>query len=87
MHIKYALGGYREHFKKHPLQTAASRTPADKGDHDMSYSITATAATKDEAGKKVEEQLAQVVASQPVHEFDRQTAQNAAEAVLSIKPR
>lgn len=48
----------------------------------MSYSISATAATKDEVGKKVEEQLAQVVTSQPVHEFDRQTAQDAAEAVI-----
>lgn len=48
----------------------------------MSYSFSATAATKDEAGKKVEEKLAEVVASQPVHDFDRQTAQDAAEAVI-----
>lgn len=48
----------------------------------MSYSFSVTAATKDEAGKKVEEQLAQVVAGQPVHDFDRQTAQDAAEAII-----
>lgn len=49
----------------------------------MSYSFSTTAATKDEAGKKVEEQLAQVVQSQPVHEADRQAAQDAAEGMIN----
>ncbi len=48
----------------------------------MSYSFAVRAATKDEAVKKVEEQLAQVVTSQPVHEADRQAAQDAANAFI-----
>lgn len=48
----------------------------------MSYSFAVRAATKDEAGKKVEEELGKVVASQPVHDFDRQAAQDAAEAFI-----
>ena len=50
----------------------------------MSYSFIVTADTKDDAGKKVEEQLGQVVASQPSHEFDRQVAQNAAEGFIDV---
>lgn len=49
----------------------------------MSYSFSITAGSKDEAGKKVEEQLAQVVASQPIHEADRQAAQDTAEGMIN----
>jgi hypothetical protein len=49
----------------------------------MSYSFSITAASRDEAGKKVEEQLALVVSSQPSHGADRQAAQDAAEAFIN----
>jgi hypothetical protein len=49
----------------------------------MSYSFAITAASKDEAGKKVEEELGKVVEAQPVHEHDRQAAQDAAEAFIN----
>jgi hypothetical protein len=50
----------------------------------MSYSFGVTADTKDEAGKKVEAELAQVVLSQPTHAADRQAAQDAAEAFIAV---
>ena len=50
----------------------------------MSYSFSITADTKDEAGVKVEAELGKVVASQPTHEFDRQAAQDAAEAFVDV---
>lgn len=50
----------------------------------MSYSFSITADSKDEAGEKVEEQLSAVVQNQPVHELDRQTAQNAAVSSVSF---
>lgn len=37
----------------------------------MSYSFSITAESKDEAGKKVEAELAKIVEAQPVHDFDR----------------
>lgn len=50
----------------------------------MSYSFSITANTKDEAGVKVEEQLAAVVLAQPNHIVDRQAAQDAAEAFIDV---
>jgi hypothetical protein len=50
----------------------------------MSYSFGIKADTKDEAGKKVEAELATVVASQPSHAADRQAAQDAAEAFIDV---
>lgn len=50
----------------------------------MSYSFGITAATKDEAGVKVEAELAKVVESQPSHAADRQAAQDAAEAFVDV---
>lgn len=49
----------------------------------MSYSFNVKAATKGEAGKAVAEKLGEVVANQPIHEADRQVAQDAAEGVLN----
>jgi hypothetical protein len=45
---------------------------------EMSYSFGISAASKDEAKKLVEAELAKVVAGQPYHERDRQAAQDAA---------
>lgn len=50
----------------------------------MSYSFGITAATKDEAGVKVEAELAKVVENQPSHAADRQAAQDAAEAFIDV---
>lgn len=50
----------------------------------MSYSFSIQAATKDEAGIKVETELGKVVTSQPSHAADRQAAQNAAEAFIDV---
>ena len=50
----------------------------------MSYSFGITAATKDEAGVKVEAELGKVVIAQPSHEADRQAAQDAAEAFIDV---
>lgn len=50
----------------------------------MSYSFTITADTKDDAGVKVEAELGKVVEGQPSHEFDRQAAQDAAEAFIDV---
>lgn len=50
----------------------------------MSYSFSITANTKDEAGVKVEAELANVVNGQPVHQADRQAAQNAAESFINM---
>ena len=50
----------------------------------MSYSFSVVAGSKDEAGVKVEAELGKVVASQPSHEFDRQAAQDAAEAFIDV---
>jgi hypothetical protein len=50
----------------------------------MSYSFSITAATKDEAGVKVEAELGKVVESQPSHAADRQAAQDAAEAFIGV---
>lgn len=50
----------------------------------MSYSFSITADSKDEAGVKVEAELAHVVLTQPVHEHDRQAAQNVAEAFIDL---
>lgn len=52
----------------------------------MSYSFSITAADQDEAGKKVEAELAKVVQQQPVHEADRQAAQDAAEGIINSLP-
>lgn len=50
----------------------------------MSYSFSVRASTKDDAGVKVEAELATVVAGQPVHEADRQAAQDTAEAFIDV---
>lgn len=50
----------------------------------MSYSFSVTAASKDEAGVKVEAELAKVVELQPPHAADRQAAQDAAEAFIGL---
>lgn len=50
----------------------------------MSYSFQIAATTKDQAGKLVEEELGKVVAAQPVHDNDRQQAQDAAEALINL---
>lgn len=50
----------------------------------MSYSFTVKADTKDEAGVKVEAEFGKVVASQPIHDRDRQAAQDAAETFIDI---
>lgn len=50
----------------------------------MSYSFSVRASSKDEAGVKVEAELAKVMLAQPVHERDRQAAQDAAEAFINI---
>lgn len=50
----------------------------------MSYSFGITAATKDEAGEKVEAELTKVVVAQPSHDTDRQAIQDAAEAFINM---
>ncbi|MGJ0508923.1 MAG: hypothetical protein ACR652_17705 [Methylocystis sp.] len=50
----------------------------------MSYSFTVRAASKAEANQKVADELANVVASQPVHEADRDQAQAAATAFIGL---
>jgi hypothetical protein len=50
----------------------------------MSYSFSITAKTKDEAGLKVEAELAKVVDQQRSHSADRQAAQDAAEAFIDV---
>jgi hypothetical protein len=50
----------------------------------MSYSFSILADTKDDAGVKVEAELGKVVTAQPSHEYDRQAAQNAAEAFIDV---
>lgn len=50
----------------------------------MSYSFNVNAGSKDEAGTKIEAELAKVVASQPMHAADQQAAQNAAEAFIDV---
>jgi|HubBroStandDraft_1064217.scaffolds.fasta_scaffold328622_1 hypothetical protein len=50
----------------------------------MSYSFAIQADTKDEAGVKVEAELGKVVEGQPSHAFDRQAAQDAAEAFIDV---
>jgi hypothetical protein len=50
----------------------------------MSYSFSVTASSKDEAGKKVDAELANVVNGQPTHKHDRQAAQDAAEAFINV---
>ncbi len=50
----------------------------------MSYSFAIKADTKDDAGVKVEAELGQVALNQPSHAFDRQAAQNAAEAFIDV---
>lgn len=50
----------------------------------MSYSFSVVADTKDEAGVKIEAELAKVVEGQPTHEADRQAAQDAAEAIIDV---
>lgn len=50
----------------------------------MSYSFNVTADTKDQAGEMVEAELGKVVLTQPVHDNDRQAAQDAAEAAINL---
>lgn len=50
----------------------------------MSYSFSVTGGSKDEAVKKVEEELGKVVEGQPSHAADREAAQNAAKAFIDI---
>jgi hypothetical protein len=50
----------------------------------MSYSFSAQAATKAELKSKVAEQLAAVVAAQPMHAADRSQAQVAADAFIDL---
>ena len=50
----------------------------------MSYSLSIKADSKDEAGVKVEAELAKVVANHPSHAADRQAAQDAAEAFIDV---
>lgn len=60
--------------------------PNNRRKHKMSYSFSVKAANRDDAGKKVEDELAKVVQSQPVHEGDRQAAQDAAEGMIDCVP-
>lgn len=48
----------------------------------MSYSITGTAPTVDEAKTKIAAEFDKIVAGQPVHEADRDEAQAVAETFL-----
>lgn len=50
----------------------------------MSYSFSIRAKNKDEAGQKVADEMATVVANQPVHATDQQAVQNAAEAFINM---
>lgn len=50
----------------------------------MSYSFSVAADTKDEAGVKIEAELAKVVVAQPTHVADRQAAQDAAERFIDV---
>lgn len=50
----------------------------------MSYSFSIKASTKDEAGSKLEAELANVVNGQPVHAADRQAVQDAAYAFINM---
>lgn len=50
----------------------------------MSYSFSIVADTKDEAGVMVEAALGDVALSQPSHAYDRQAAQDAAEAFIDV---
>jgi hypothetical protein len=50
----------------------------------MSYCFSVKAASKDEAGVKVEAELGKVVEWQPTHAADRQAAQDAAEAFINL---
>lgn len=52
----------------------------------MSYSFSITAADKDEASKKVAEELAKVCESQPTHAKDREAAQAAVDAFVALLP-
>ena len=52
----------------------------------MSYSFTVIAATRADAREKIKTKLAQVVASQPIHNADRDQAQAAADALIDILP-
>ena len=50
----------------------------------MSYSFGITAATKDEAGEKIEAEWGKIVIAQPSHAADRQAAQDAAKAFIGV---
>lgn len=50
----------------------------------MSYSFHIRAASKDEASKKVAEQLEKVATSQPIHAGDQEAAQAAANAFIGL---
>jgi hypothetical protein len=50
----------------------------------MSYSFTVRARTHQEANDLVVAELAKVAASQPAHEFDKNAAQSAADALLFL---
>lgn len=50
----------------------------------MSYSFSVSAKTKDAAGVEIEKALAIVVASQTMHEADRQAAQDAAQRFIDL---
>ena len=52
----------------------------------MSYSFSVKAATKAELGTKIQEELAKVVASQPIHAADTGQALTAAWSIFSLLP-
>ena|ERR1700729_1758305 len=50
----------------------------------MSYSFSIRVDSKDEAGIAVDDQLDEIVASQPIHNQDRQETQDAVEAFIEL---
>ena len=50
----------------------------------MSYSFSVKAATKAELGEKIQEELAKVAASQPIHQADTGQALNTAWSIFSL---
>lgn len=53
---------------------------------EMSYSFSVRGTTKAEVTSKISDELAKVVASQPIHAADRAQAQAAAEAFVALIP-
>lgn len=52
----------------------------------MSYSFIVRGSSKDDAKAKLADELAKVVASQPVHAADQAAAQAAAEGMVDVLP-